>query len=72
MAFSILERRFLVQLLVQSRSEEGNVTCNERYMVDDILWERDRSMVRNMDTDMGWLSELATGKGSCNDSGSAS
>lgn len=62
-------RRFIVQLLVQSCSEQGIVMCNERYMVDDIFWGRTGFMVK--DTNMGmakalgkqWLSELATGKG---------
>lgn len=62
--FSILERKFIVQLSVQSCNEEAIVTCNERYMVDDILWERSRfATARDTDMGMGMAFRVSHGHG---------
>lgn len=62
--FSILERRFIVQLPVQSCNEKAIVTCNERYMVDDILWERSRfATARGTDMGIGMAFRVSHGHG---------
>lgn len=62
--FSILERRFIVQLPVESCNEEAIVTCNERYMVDDILWDRSRfATARGTDMGIGMAFRVSHGHG---------